>query len=205
MRNSVKLLFTYTQSCPKLQGTKSNMTRIYYYWVIYLCCNGGQSAWQGSWHTWHVTPWSWLMSQSISGHGPWSGTEGPRVRADNWGRVIITTLCRIKSWRGRHSGHSFVVLGDWNIKTRIKGLLYLRSKPRASEDLFWLDWVFASELTRHGWQWSCSHKRQFSLQARFWFFRRLNPVSNVRWEEGRKETTTLLLISRGFSTWDSEA
>ena len=113
------IIYIYTQSCPKLQGTKSNMTRIYYYWVIYLCCNGGQSAWQGSWHTWHVTPWSWLMSQSISGHGPWSGTEGPRVRADNWGRVIITTLCRIKSWRGRHSGHSFVVLGDWNIKTRL--------------------------------------------------------------------------------------
>ena len=152
-------------------------------------------------HSWHVTPWSWLMSQSISGHGLWSGTEGPRVSAG----VIITTLCRIKSWRGQTLGPQLCCEKGLKHQDTHKGSPLFKIKaPCASEDLFWLDWVLASELTRHGWQWSCSHKRQFSPQARFWFFRRLNPVSNVRWEEGRKETTTLLLISRGFSTWDSE-
>ena len=99
-------------------------------------------------HSWHVTPWSWLMSQSISGHGLWSGTESPRVSAG----VMITTLCRIKSWRGRHSGHSFVVWEDWNIKTRIKGLLYLRSKPRVLQRICsgWIECLHQSKVVMDG-------------------------------------------------------
>ena len=176
------------------------MTRIYYYWVIYLCCNGGQSAWQGSWHT-HDT---WRPGHD-SCHNRYLVTAcDQELRPPGQCWVIITTLCRIKSWRGQTLGPQLCWVRGLKHQDTHKGSPLFKIKaPCASEDLFWLDWVLASELTRHGWQWSCSHKRQFSPQARFWFFRRLNPVSNVRWEEGRKETTTLLLISRGFSTWDS--
>lgn len=145
------------------------------------------------------------------------------VTIDIWSRPVIrdwgpdnsrrvNTDC---SGRGNYRGAgadtrgSFVVWVPDQIETsrRIKGPPYLRSKPRASEDLFWLDWVFASEqselvmagsdrvLTGDSFRF----RRDFGFSA-VWI---PCPMSgDSRWEEGRKETTT---YHRSFSTWDSEA
>ena len=162
--------------------------------VIWLrCCisNVVQSAWRGSWPSWHVTARSWLTSQSISGHGLWSETEGGdnsrRVNTDYWGRGDY-----YNHW-GLTDTQALLCESQTRIETsrRIKGPPYLRSKPRASEDLFWLDWVFASEqselvmagsdrvLTGDSFRF----RRDFGFSA-VWI---PCPMSgDSRWEEGRK-------------------
>ena len=175
--------------------------------------NVGQSAWQGSWHSWHVTPRSWLMSQSISGHGLWSGPEG----RDNSRLVntelqiaeagVITNYNPVRDHGGADTRASFVVWDGIETSRRIKGPPYLRSKPRASEDLFWLDWVFASEqreLVTAGSDRVLTGD-SFRLRRDFGFSAVWIPCpmsGDSRWEEGRKGTTT---YHRSFSTWDSEA
>ena len=124
------------------------MTRIYYYWVIYLCCNGGQSAWQGSWHT-HDT---WRPGHD-SCHNRYLVTacdQELRPPGQSWGNNYNPVLDQIM--RGRHSGHSFVVWEDWNIKTRIKGLLYLRSKPRVLQRICsgWIECLHQSKVVMDG-------------------------------------------------------
>ena len=203
MRNGVKLLFTYIYSAA---------------WS----CRELNPKWRG----FIITEWSTCVVMVASLRDRVHDTLMTRdalvmthVTIDIWSRPVIRNWGPPgQCWANNYNPVLDQIMAEQTLGPQlccVRGLkhqdthkgspLFKIKAPCASEDLFWLDWVLASEQSRHGWQWSCSHKRQFSPQARFWFFRRLNPVSNVRWEEGRKETTTLLLISRGFSTWDFEA